>query len=54
MVMASVEAGTPGLASIFQASAHIVMEANLNRKSSGEKCISPTGLWQGCKGVILL
>ena len=54
MVKASVEAGTPGLASTLQASVHIVMEASLNRRSRGKKCISPKGLWQGCKGVILL
>ena len=35
MVMANVESGTPGLASTFQASPHIVMEASLNRKSRG-------------------
>ena len=36
MVMASVEAGTLGLARTFQVSAHIMMES-LNRKSRREK-----------------
>ena len=53
MVMANVEAGTLGLARTFQVSAHIMMES-LNRKSRREKSISPTGPWQGYKGVILL